>query len=117
MTHDYRGRIGASRPSKPADTTRGLASSSISGCGSALGAVDNAAAHQDAVLPGRLFAVYFGWRTLVLGGGSITLHRHTRGTLDRNAAIIGFARLGQSQAPGLRRATVREGDKRRWRNA
>jgi len=55
----------------------------------------------------RLVAIYLGSRTIVLGAGGVTFHRHTRATLDRNAAIIGFARSGRSSVVRRMPAHVR----------
>jgi hypothetical protein len=44
--------------------------------------------------PRTRHAIYLGTRTVVIGPGGPTLHRHTRGTLDRSAAVIGYGRLG-----------------------
>ena len=39
-----------------------------------------------------LHAIYLGARTIVIGPGGITVHRHTRGSVDRSAAVIGYGR-------------------------
>jgi len=43
--------------------------------------------------PEWLLALYLGARTLVIGQRGVSLHRHTRGTLDRGKPVIGIARL------------------------
>ena len=46
-----------------------------------------------------LHAFYLGARTIVIGPGGISIHRHTRGSVDRSAAVIGYGRqrpLGRS---------------------
>jgi hypothetical protein len=37
-----------------------------------------------------LFALYLGGLTLVIGSDGITVHRHTRGTLDPDKALFGL---------------------------
>jgi hypothetical protein len=39
-----------------------------------------------------LHAIYLGARTIVIGPGGVTVHRHTRGSIDRNVAVIGYGR-------------------------
>ncbi len=43
--------------------------------------------------PQQFIALYLGFVTLVVGSGGITVHRHTRGTLNRRLPIFGFSRL------------------------
>lgn len=50
--------------------------------------------------PERLVAVYLGARTLVLGPRGVSIHRHTRGTLDRGKPLVGVARLRRVGEPG-----------------
>lgn len=45
-----------------------------------------------------MIAIYLGVRTLVVGRGGVTVHRHTRAKLDTTVAPVGFARL-KSQPP------------------
>jgi hypothetical protein len=58
--------------------------------------------------PKRLVAIYLGSRTLVFGAGSVTVHPHTRGAVDRNAAIFGAARLKRTPASRRTRTHMRE---------
>jgi hypothetical protein len=44
-----------------------------------------------------LVAVYLGAITMIMGRGGISVHRQTRGTLDRTAPIFGLSWLSSAQ--------------------
>lgn len=37
-----------------------------------------------------MIAIYLGARTLIVGRSGVTVHRHTRGTINPDMAVFGF---------------------------